>query len=156
MSKFNSYYDFMEKYELFYKTVLDAEEEKLNALLSNNLSRIEASLSAYQSYIKQTQQFEEKRIELCRFLGFKSMAFSDIISDFSNQEKQKLILQKNRLEAIVKLISYLNRKSLEISEIQLKFVEELAEKSPENLKFYNSKGKSDSTLRNSNLLNKQA
>ena len=51
MSEFTTYYEFMDKYEEFYKTVKQAEEEKLEAILSNDLSKMESSLSAYESII---------------------------------------------------------------------------------------------------------
>lgn len=154
MSTFQIYYDFMNDYEEFYKSVRNSEEEKLNALLSNDLPRIEASLSAYQSYVRQIQQYEEKRIELCRELGFKSDRFSDIICNFAGDEKIQLILQKNLLEVLVKNVAYLNKKALEIADIQLKYAEEIAEHLPENSRCYDSQGRTDSPLKNSNLLNK--
>ena len=154
MNSFETYYDFMDKYEKFYKKVRDEEENKLNTLLSNDIKKIEAVLFSYQKYVTEIQHYEEKRIELCEKLGFKGTSFADIIENFDGEERKKLTEQKQRLENLVNNVSYMNKKSLEIADIQLKFVQEIAEHSPENSKSYNAKGESEAPLRNSNLLNK--
>lgn len=155
MSKFSMYYDFMDKYEEFYKTVKQAEEEKLQAIMLNNLTKMESSLSAYERIVKQAQQYEEKRLELCKSMGIDGTSFNSVVSHFEGEEKRKLILQKVRLEMLVETVNYLNKKSLEISDIQLRYSEELAKKLPEATNCYNSKGETEPALKGSNLLNKQ-
>lgn len=155
MSRFSTYYDFMDKYEQFYKEVKETEEEKLSAMLSNDLSRIENSLSAYEKFIKQAQKYEEKRLALCESIGLDGHSFKNIIACFEGDEKRELIMQKKRLEILIETVSYLNKKSMEIATIQLKFSEELAKRSPEATNCYNSKGETEPALKGSNLLNKQ-
>jgi len=155
MSEFTTYYEFMDKYEEFYKTVKQAEEEKLEAILSNDLSKMESSLSAYESIIKQAKQYEEKRMKLCASMGVDGTSFEAVSAHFEGEEKQRLILQKTRFERLIETVNYLNKRSMEISDIQLKYSEELAKKSPEATHCYNSKGETEPALKGSNLLNKQ-
>lgn len=154
MSRYERYYEFMEKYEKFCEKVKEAEKIKYEALLSNKLSEIETVLSSYQSYIREMQNYEEKRKELCEELGFRSDRFCDIAEEFYGEERIQLTLQKNRFEILIENISYLNKKSVEVAEIQLKYAEELAQHHPENSRCYDAKGKTDSPLKNSNILNK--
>ena len=89
MSEFTTYYEFMDKYEEFYKTVKQAEEEKLEAILSNDLSKMESSLSAYESIIKQAKQYEEKRMKLCASMGVDGTSFEAVSAHFEGEEKQR-------------------------------------------------------------------
>lgn len=155
MDKFQMYYDFMAEYASFFFDVENVENKKLKALLSNDLSLIETAMSEYQTCIKKAQQYETNRIKLCEKLGFKDMKFKQISNLFEGDEKRRLVIQNNSLESTIRTISYLNKRSMEIAKMQMKYVEELAN-SRENAHMYNSSGKSDSALENLNLLNKKA
>ena len=148
MSKFERYYNFMDSYTEFYREVQNVEYEKLDALLSNDLTRIQKTMQNYETYIKKAQQFENDRIELCKELGFENMAYSEVLRHFQGMEKLKLSRQKNSLEAILKTVQYLNKKSLEYADMQMSFAEGDAAT-------YNAKGKADSRLGSSGILNKQ-
>lgn len=148
MKDFNRYYDFMENFTEFYKKVQQAEYDKFESLMSNDIERIQKSMQTYHTYIKQAQQLEHERIELCKDLGFENMAFSEVLRHFSGEEKEKLIEQKNRLTGIVKTIKYLNKKSMDYANMQLSFT-------ADNSAIYNGKGQTDSHLNNSNILDKQ-
>ena len=148
MTAFEEYYGFMEKFIEFYKEAQRVEFEKFDALMSVNLERVQAVMKNYQSYIKQAQNFEEQRIDLCKKLGFENMAFSEIISHFEDDEAEKLTEQKDRLTSVIRTIKYLNKRSMDFVNVQLGEIEEAAS-------IYNTKGIADSHLANSNLLNKQ-
>ena len=148
MSDFEKYYDFMENYTDFYREVQKIEYEKLDALLSNDIDRIQKTMQKYESYIKKAQQMESERIELCKEMGFENMAYSEVLKHFKGSEKLQLSRQKNTLEAILKTVQYLNKKSLEYADMQMSFAEG-------DVATYNSKGQADSHLGESGILNKQ-
>lgn len=148
MSNFERYYNFMEKYTNFYREVEKVEYEKLDSLMSNDLDRIQKVMQEYESYIKKAQAVESERIELCKDLGFENMAYSEVLRHFDGDEKHRLMEQKNTLETILKTIKYLNEKSLEFAQMQMSFAEG-------DVATYNAKGKADSHLGASGLLNKQ-
>lgn len=149
MTMFEEYYGFMADYTDFYRDVQRAEYEKLEALLSNNLERMDEAMKNYQSCIKKAQQLEHERIEMCMRMGFEDMAFSTICKKFPDDEKYKLIEQKNDLERLVKSIKYLNRKSIDLANMQLSIT------NPDSTAFYNAKGEQESPLAKSSILNKQ-
>ena len=148
MNKFETYYNFMTKYTDFYREVEKIEYEKMDSLMSEDLPRIEKTMHEYESYIKKAQQMENERIELCRDLGFENMAYSEVLRHFEGEEKHILSQQKNTLETILKTIQYLNKKSLEFAQMQMSFAEG-------DVATYNAKGKADSRLGASGILNKQ-
>lgn len=138
----------MEKFTAFYIEAQKVEFEKFDALMSVNLERVQEIMKQYQSYIKQAQNLEEQRIDLCKKLGFENMAFSEVVSHFEGEEARKLTEQKDKLTSIIRTIKYLNKRSMDFVNVQLGEIEEAAS-------IYNTKGIADSHLANSNLLNKQ-
>lgn len=155
MDIFQMYYDFMAEYSNFFFQVEGVESNKLKALLSNDLEEIETVMAEYQTCIKKAQQYETNRVKLCEELGFGNMKFAQIAQLFDGEQKRRLVIQNNSLESTVKTISYMNKRSMEIAQMQMKYVSEL-ENSKDNAHMYKSNGKSDSSFENLNLLNKKA
>ena len=151
MAAFDEYYGFMEKFIAFYKEAQKAELEKLEALMSCELPRIQEAMKNYQSLIAKAQAFEDERIELCKGLGFENMAFSEVLRHFDEEQGKKLSEQKERLSSLIKTIKYLNKRSMDFVNVQLGEIEKEASVAS----IYNTKGLADSHLANSNLLNKQ-
>ena len=151
MTAFEEYYGFMEKFIAFYKEAQKAELEKLEALMSCELPRIQEAMKNYQSLIAKAQAFEDERIELCKSLGFENMAFSEVLRHFDEEQGKKLSEQKERLSSLIKTIKYLNKRSMDFVNVQLGEIEKEASVAS----IYNTKGLADSHLANSNLLNKQ-
>lgn len=149
MERFNEYYDFMKDYLSFFEGVKDNERIKMNALLSNDIKRIEAAMQQHQSDVKKIELIEKQRRELSEKLGFGKKDFSEIISLYDGEERNKLSGIKNNLRIAVKNIQYLNRKSMEIANMQLSYYGELA--ADEEARLYNAKGKPE--VASANLLN---
>ncbi|MBE6836708.1 MAG: flagellar protein FlgN [Ruminococcus sp.] len=152
MERFNEYYDFMKGYLSFFEGVKDNERNKMHALLSNDLKKIESAMQQHQSDVKKIELMEKQRRELSERLGFGQMDFSAIIDLFEGDERNKLWGVKNNLQITVKNIQYLNRKSMEIANLQLNYYGELA--ADEEARLYNAKGKPEVAA--ANLLNTKA
>ena len=152
MERFNEYYDFMKGYLSFFEGVKDNERNKMHALLSNDLKKIESAMQQHQSDVKKIELIEKQRRELSERLGFGQMDFSAIIDLFEGDERNKLWGVKNNLQITVKNIQYLNRKSMEIANLQLNYYGELA--ADEEARLYNAKGKPEVAA--ANLLNTKA
>lgn len=151
MDKFNEYYDFMDGYLDYFMKVKDNERGKMEALLSNDLKKIEEAMQEHQASVKKIELLEKQRRELSKQLGFGEMNFQEIISTFDGEERKKLSLVRAKLQNTVKSIKYLNKKSLEIAGMQLRYYGELAGNAEEDAHIYNSKGMPE--LSNSTLLN---
>ncbi len=149
MERFNEYYGFMKEYLSFFEGVKDNERIKMNALLSNDIKRIETAMQQHQSDVKKIELIEKQRRELSEKLGFGKKDFSEIIGLFEGEERNKLAGVKNSLQIAVKNIQYLNRKSMEIANMQLNYYGELA--ADEEARLYNAKGKPEVAA--ANLLN---
>ena len=67
----------MSQYTEFYFEVSANEEEKMNALSSDNLTKINKILSEYQMFIKMAEQYEKKRQQLFNlgFVGLDHIGF---------------------------------------------------------------------------------
>lgn len=152
MEGFNEYYRFMKEYLSFFEGVRDNERTKMNALLSNDLKRIESAMQQHQADIKRIELLEKQRRELSEKLGLGTMDFAAVVEKLEGEEKKQLSMIKNALFHTVKNIQYLNRKSIEIANMQLCYYGELS--ADEEARLYNSKGKSE--IAAANLLNTQA
>lgn len=152
MERFNEYYDFMKGYLSFFEGVRDNERIKFNALLSNDLKRIETAMQQHQSDVKKIELIENQRRELSEKLGFGKKNFSEVVELFEGEERNMLWRIKNSLQITVKNIQYLNRKSMEIANMQLSYYGELA--ADEEARLYNAKGKPE--VASANLLNTKA
>lgn len=152
MDKFNQYFQFMKEYSALFETVKEHEKSKMQALLSNDLKQIESAMSVYQTDIKKIELMEGQRRDLSSKLGFENMDFGEIAKSFEGEEKYELLKLRAELQRNVRNIQYLNRKSMEIANLQLSYYSELA--SDEEAHMYNAKGKSQ--IAGANLLNTKA
>lgn len=151
MSRFDEYLGFMKRYLSFFEVVKDNERNKMEALLSNDLKKIESAMSQHQSDVKKIEILEKQRRELSIELGFGERDFKQVCELFEGEEKKVLSDLRASLQNTVKNIKYLNKKSIEIANMQLYYYGELA--ADEEAHLYNAKGKPEVAA--ANLLNKQ-
>lgn len=149
MSSFAEYFGFMNSYLSFFENVKEKEREKMQALLSNDLKRIESSMQEHQTNIKKIELLEKQRRELSDRLGFGEKDFREITELFEGEERNSLASIRIKLQNTVKSIRYLNKKSEEIATMQLNYYGELA--AAEEAHMYNAKGKPE--VAGANLLN---
>lgn len=107
--------DFMEEYTDFLEDMATDEIEKLDALNSWNLERIERSIAASQANAKKLENYEAKRISLQEDIGFAGMTFKDIISQSDPADQGRLRQLFERFERGVADIRFHNDKSMAVA-----------------------------------------
>lgn len=75
-----SFLVFLQRYNSFLLKMAQDEDEKLQALVSGQLTRIEHALSTAQANAKQIENLEVKRMELQEQAGVEGMTFSQILA----------------------------------------------------------------------------
>lgn len=126
LENFNEFYDFMLEYTEFFEETAVKEREKMSALLSQDLNRIEKCLNEHQSTIKKTEYYESEREKLQARLGLGGMSFRQIIAAAEGEEREKLRLLYSRFKIAVDNVSHANKTSLQIAETNMKIIEKLS------------------------------
>lgn len=157
MADYSKIYEFMTEYTSFLKDAEEKEKEKLSALLSNDVKRVESVMSEYQFIIKKMQSFEERRQILFLDENIKDMNIKEIPSLFEGE--QKTALEKLCMEFVFSVdnIKQYNSKSLEIADMNLRIMDELNSVS-DNISdpnCYNQRGIQNGNARKSSLFNTQ-
>ncbi len=110
-----AFYQFLNEYAAFFEEMMAAENDKLGALLSNNLAAIEHSIATQQATEKRLENLERRRVELQTAAGWSDKTFHEIIGLSPQDKKQELQLLFNRVEQAISQIKYLNGKSMGVA-----------------------------------------
>lgn len=146
----------MEEYTCFFQDAAEQEEEKLRALLSDDLRRIERALMEHQRLTKQIEQYERRREELQERLGLGGQTFTRIIEMTEGEERQELKFLFSAFEAAIHCIKHANSRSLDIARLNLRILDEISPAGITDAHLYDQKGVSaDTTGKNVNMLHKQ-
>lgn len=117
----------LEEYADFLARMAKDEDEKLQALVSNSLPRIERAISVAQANAKQLESFELKRIRLQEQAGYGNMTFSEMIESAPEEERQSLEALLWRIQEYVDRIKYTNSKSMKVARVNMKEIDPAAE-----------------------------
>ncbi len=90
MKYYDEFYDFMQQYTDFFIDISDKEKEKMNALDSDDLVKINKILSEYQIYVKKTEIFEKRRVELFKKIGIEGKTFKSIVDMETGDNHEEL------------------------------------------------------------------
>lgn len=112
-------FSFFEKYIAAMHAIAQDEKEKLNALLSNSLPRIEHAISIAQANAKQVENFETKRILLQASMGCADMSLSQLIEEIPEPQKKAMSSLFNQLGKYVDEIKFANDKSIDIAKANI-------------------------------------
>lgn len=123
MNKFDILKAFFIDYLQFYQKHETFEIEKLNALLSNELSQIEANILAQQVQAKKMEAMEQRREAVVTSLGLSNLTFNQIILQFEGNQKQQLSDMYQSLSDVLQNIQYYNRKSMDLIKMNLRLFE---------------------------------
>lgn len=107
--------NFMEDYTGFLAEMARNEREKLEALNSWNLERIEHSIAASQANAKKLENYEAKRISLQEEIGCADLTFKDIINQSEPADQGRLRQLFERFEKSIKEIRFNNDKSMAVA-----------------------------------------
>lgn len=108
-------FEFLNEYDEFLHRMIADEEEKLRALLSSSLQRIEHALSIAQANAKQLQNMEARREMLQQKAGFAGMSFSEILAVIPEEQSEEGRELFERFDRDVKEIKYRNEKSMDFA-----------------------------------------
>ena len=114
----NNIHIFFEEYALFFEEMVEAEKQKLNILLSNDLKAIEENILVQQVNAKRIENMERKRLELFDSLGYNQLTFKEIIQ-MNQEESNVLNSYYSRVEKAINQIKHFNKKSLELIRFNL-------------------------------------
>lgn len=117
------YCRYMVDYTEFFEQMVDGEQEKLDALLSYDLKRVEQSISIQLADQKKFEQMEEQRMELQVRAGFqKNSTFEEIVEGTEGEYQQQLAEIFEWLSELVDEVKYYNSKSLDLVKMNLKAI----------------------------------
>lgn len=94
-------------------TLMEADEkEKLSALISNSLPRIERAINMAQANTKQMENYEKKRIALQTSIGCGGKTLSELVAVVPVGRRVVLSALLDRIKLAVREINYCNQKSM--------------------------------------------
>lgn len=126
MEKLEPYYEFLEEYTSFLEEMARSHEEKLAAILSHDLNRLEHFISAQQAMTMRLDGLEGRRVRIQEELGCANRTLSQIIDGAPVPRKKRLQDIRKRMEAAVRDIKFYNGKALEAAKTNLKLIDDLA------------------------------
>ena len=109
------------------KSLLEFEHEKRQALLSDDLDRLESMLQAQQAAIMKLESMEKQRVEAQHKAGYHNLTAEEIIELLDDSpDKEALVQQVGELKQTLEDIRYQNSKSLEIARANIQIINTLA------------------------------
>lgn len=106
---------FMVEYTAFLGQMRNDESDKLAALSSGELPRIERSIATSQANAKKLENFEAKRFKLQAAAGYEGQSFRQLIASIPAEEQERLWQLFTRFEKNVSEIKFFNDKSMAIA-----------------------------------------
>ena len=123
MDGYYEFYEFMSEYTSFFESIALKEEEKMKALLANDLDKLELALSEHQSTTMRVEQYEKYRTELQQRLGLGDTKFKDIVGMCTGDQRARLKELYTRFEIAVHNTKHYNGRSLEIALMNLRIMD---------------------------------
>lgn len=111
--------EFLREYVAFFEEMEHRQEEKLEKLLSRELSQIEETIMMQQAMDKRLENMERRRSSLFEQLGYGGSTFQELIASQSGAEAKELIGLNERLEHAVGNIRFYNEKASGLARAEL-------------------------------------
>ncbi|MDL2295072.1 hypothetical protein LJC60_10755 [Ruminococcaceae bacterium OttesenSCG-928-D13] len=111
----DEFVSFMVDYTAFLARMRADENDKLAALSSRELSRIEHSISVSQANAKQLGNFEARRQALQAAAGYEGLTFRQLIELAPDEDQDRLWQLFTRFEGSVAEIRFFNDKSMAVA-----------------------------------------
>jgi len=138
---FAEFYDFMTEYTEFLEETAEKEKDKLSALLSDDLKRIEHCLNEHQSTIKRTELYEKEREKLQKRIGIGDMTLKEIISGCKDPEEREMLEKlATRFKTAIDNVKHANKTALQVAQMNLQIIENVSPLGVTDAKCYNAKG----------------
>ncbi|MEG1686665.1 MAG: hypothetical protein RR185_05875 [Angelakisella sp.] len=115
-----SFFSFLGEYTSFFCQMEQFEAQKLELLLSGELSGIEKAITTAQANAKQLENLEQKRIRLQQEAGFGAMSLRELADKTDGARKEQLRLQLHELSVCLGNIKFYNAKSMQVAQTNLR------------------------------------
>lgn len=106
---------FLEEYAAFFEQYARREEEKLAALKSNKLDRIEKTLANEQAVVMEMGNLEKRRAALLEAAGLEGKTFREIADLLPGEESGRCTAAQERMEAAIASVREGNRQCMEVA-----------------------------------------
>lgn len=126
MSDFLSFLTANERCVAQCKTMLAFEQEKRQALLSDDLAKLESMIQAQQAAIMKLESLEKQRMEAQEKAGYQYLRADEILALLDEgPDRDALAMQVGELKQTLGDIRYQNEKAMEIARANLQIVNSL-------------------------------
>jgi len=123
MSEFASFLTATKRCVTQCKAMLEFEQEKRQALLTDDLTRLENMIQAQQAAIMKLESLEKQRLEAQEKAGYHRLNADEILALLENgSDKDELASQVGQLRKTLEEIRYHNAKAMEIARANLQIV----------------------------------
>lgn len=112
---YQEFVDFIAEYTAFLGQMCLDEKEKLSALASKELAKIEHSISVSQANAKRLENFEAKRQVMQRDAGLEGQTFRQVIDGAPQEAREDLLRMFTQFERNVSEIRFYNDKSMGVA-----------------------------------------
>lgn len=125
-AELGEFISFLEKYRDELVVALDNEREKRQALISNDIDRLEALIQAQQAETMKLKNFENKRLALQTKLGLGNCKAKDIVAAAGDKEtKEKLETLLDEIVSLVGRIKQQNKMAIELANTNLRVIDKI-------------------------------
>jgi len=127
MSELSSFLTATERCVAQCKNMLAFEQEKRQALLADDLTRLESMIQAQQAAIMKLESLEKQRMDAQEKAGYHSLNAEEILELLDDgPDKEILTRQVGELKQTLEEIRYQNDKAMEIARTNLQIINTLA------------------------------
>lgn len=113
------------------RSLVDAEQEKRQALLDHNMDRLSEILHAQQAQVMRLEGLEKKRLQAQQDAGFGGLTGSQIAARLDGSDKTRMEESLKRLTGVTDELRELNRLAMDIADSELKLIDMLLRSSQE-------------------------
>ena len=126
MSEFAVFLTATERCAAQCKAMLEFEQEKRQALLAEDMNRLESMIQSQQAAIMKLESLEKQRVDAQEKAGFGAMTATEILGTMKESpEKTELAIHIGTLRHALEEIRFHNEKSLEIARTNIKMLNAL-------------------------------
>jgi len=114
--------DFLEDYASFLEDAIQAQNDKLEAVLTHDVTVLESSVAAQQNLAIQMDMYEKKREKFQAEAGFSEKTLTEIAQSLepgSPEDAKRVLECHSRMSKAVDQIKFLNSKAMHVVETSL-------------------------------------
>jgi hypothetical protein len=124
MHNYDAIIEFFEQYINHYRELLAFENQKLQYIVSNNVTELSNSFGKEQALIMKSNNLEAKRVSLLKQEGFSEKKFSDMLENCPEEYLPKLSSIFSELSKYIFEVKRINDEAMNIVNAKLSHIEE--------------------------------